>query len=97
MLKPRRPIAVHPGEILLEILEPNQISQLALAEQLHVSHTNISEICRSKRGITLNMAMKLSRAFNQDASFWLNLQKNWELSQLDEHSYQEIQPILQLS
>lgn len=97
MLKPRRTIAVHPGEILLEILEQNQISQSALAEHLRISYSTVNEICRGKRGVTPDMAMKLSRALNQNASFWLNLQKNWELSQLDERIYQSIQPILQVA
>jgi plasmid maintenance system antidote protein VapI len=39
------------------------------------------------------MAMKLGKAFDQSASFWLNLQKNWELSQLDEADYIDITPI----
>lgn len=97
MLSPRRTVAVHPGEILLEILEQNQISQSALAEHLRISHSTVNEICRGRRGVTPDMAMKLSRAFNQNVSFWLNLQKNWELSQLDERIYQSIQPILQVA
>jgi addiction module HigA family antidote len=93
MLQPRRPIAVHPGEILQELLEQNQITQSVLARHLHVTQAKINEICRGKRGITPDMAMKLGKAFDQSASFWLNLQKNWELSQLDEADYVDITPI----
>ncbi|MCX6050100.1 MAG: HigA family addiction module antitoxin [Chloroflexi bacterium] len=94
MLKPRRSIAVHPGEILQEILEQNNISQSALAQHLGETQSKINEICRGKRGVTPDMAMKLGRAFGQGPLFWLNLQKNWELSQLDEANYEQIQPIL---
>lgn len=94
MLQPRRPIAVHPGEILQELLDDNEITQSALARHLQVTQVKINEICRGKRGITPDMAMKLGKAFGQSAAFWLNLQKNWELSQLNEADYAGITPIL---
>jgi len=93
MFKPRRPIAIHPGEILQEILEQNMLTQSALAHHLGETQSKINEICRGKRGVTPDMAMKLGRAFGQSALFWMNLQKNWELSQLDESNYEKIQPI----
>ncbi len=93
MLKSRRAIKIHPGEILNEILTQNKLSQSGVARHLHISHAKINEICRGKRGITPDMAMKLGRAFNQSAIFWMNLQKNWELSQLDENDYTDIDPI----
>jgi len=34
--------------------------------------------------------MKLGRAFGQSATFWMNLQKTRELSQLDEEDYADI-------
>jgi addiction module HigA family antidote len=94
-MQPSRPIAVHPGEILQELLEQNSLTQSELARHLHVTQTKINEICRGKRGITPDMAMKLGKAFGQSALFWLNLQKNWELSQLNEADYADIALILQ--
>jgi len=93
ILKPRRPIAVHPGELLQEALDQNDISQSGLARHLGIPQAKINEICRGKRGITPDMAMKLSRAFGQSATFWMNLQKTWELSQLDEEDYADIERI----
>ena len=93
MFKPRRPIAVHPGEMLEEILEQNKLSQSALARHLKMTQAKINEICRGKRGITPDVAMKLGKAFGQSAMFWMNMQKNWEMSQLDESDYEDIEPI----
>lgn len=90
---PRRAIAVHPGEILQEILDQNQITQSLVAERLGMAQSKISDICRGKRGVTPDMAMRLGRLFGQNPRFWLNLQENWELSQLDEEAYSGIQPI----
>ena len=42
-------------------------------------------------GVDLNpMAVQLARALGASAGFWLNLQKNWELSQVDEKRFQRI-------
>jgi plasmid maintenance system antidote protein VapI len=39
------------------------------------------------------MAVKLSKAFGGSAQFWLNLQNNWELSQIDEDEMDDIDKI----
>ena len=93
-ITPRRAIAVHPGEILQEMLDQNQITQSLVAERLGMAQSKFSDICRGKRGVTPDMAMRLGRLFGQSPLFWLNLQKNWELSQLDEATYADIQPLL---
>ncbi len=40
------------------------------------------------------MAVRLGKLFGQSPQLWLNLQKNWELSQLDESAYADIEPLL---
>lgn len=94
MLTARRPIAVHPGEILQELLEEHDLTQTTLAAHLGMPHSKINEICRGKRGISPDMAARLGRVFNQSPLFWLNLQKNWELSQLNESDYLTIVPLV---
>jgi addiction module HigA family antidote len=84
---------VHPGEILQEMLDQNQITQSLVAERLGMAQSKISDICRGRRGVTPDMAMRLGRLFGQSPRFWLNLQENWELSQLDEAVYSGIEPI----
>ena len=92
-IAPRRTIAVHPGEILQEMLDQNQITQSLVAERLGMAQSKISDICRGRRGVTPDMAMRLGRLFGQSPRFWLNLQENWELSQLDDAVYSGIEPI----
>ena len=74
--------AVHPGAVLRDELEEIGITQTALADHLGVLPKTINEICRGKRGISAEMAMKLSQALGATPHFWLNLQISWELSQL---------------
>lgn len=73
---------IHPGAVLRDELEEIGVSQSALAEHIGVLPKTINEICRGKRGISADMALKLSQALGATPYFWLNLQNNWELSQI---------------
>ena len=84
---------IHPGAVLQDELEEVGLTQSALAKHIGVLPKTINEICRGKRGISAEMAMKLSKALGGSPQFWLNLQNNWGLSQLNETSFQCIKPI----
>ena len=84
---------VHPGEVLQDELEEINMTQSALAKHIGVLPKTINEICRGKRGISAEMAMKLSKALGGNPQFWLNLQNNWEISQLDATAFKEIKYI----
>ncbi len=84
---------IHPGEVLKDELAELNLSQTDLAKHIGVLPKTVNEICRGKRGISASMAMKLSRAIGASPQFWLNLQNNWELSQIDESDYQNIKPV----
>ena len=77
--------AVHPGAVLRDELEEVNITQSAFAEHIGVLPKTVNEICRGKRGISADMAMKLSQALGATPYFWLNLQNNWELSQITDN------------
>jgi len=84
---------VHPGDVLQDELEEIGITQSDLARHIGIMPKTINEICRGKRGISAEMAMKLSKALGGSPQFWLNLQNNWELSQLNETVFREIKPV----
>jgi addiction module HigA family antidote len=86
-------IAIHPGRVLKDELEERKISQSALATHVAVLPRTINEICRGKRGISAEMAVKLSLALGASSAFWLNLQKNWELSQVNPRRTRKIKPM----
>jgi antitoxin HigA-1 len=75
--------SVHPGLVLQDELEERGIAQSELARHIGVLPKTVNEICRGKRGISAEMAVKLSKSLGSSPSFWLNLQKNWELGQVD--------------
>jgi len=86
-------IAVHPGAVLLDELAERGITQSLLAAHIGVLSKTVNEICRRKRGISAEMAVKLSLALGASPQFWLNLQKNWELSQVKRKTVGRIKPI----
>ena len=87
-------IGVHPGRVLLDELDERGVAQSALGAHIGVLAKTINEICRGKRGISAAMAVKLSRALGASPEFWLNLQKNWELSQVDRQGMRRIKPLV---
>ncbi len=71
---------VHPGEILLaEFLKPMGISQYRLAQDINVPARRVNEIIKGKRSVTVDTALRLSLFFGMSPSFWLGLQKDYEL------------------
>ena len=87
------PIAVHPGEVLREVIDERGITQVRLAGHLGIDVARISEICRGRRGVSAQMAVLLGKALGTSAELWMNLQKNWELSQVDPVSTRHVRPI----
>lgn len=85
--------SVHPGAVLLDELSERGITQSALATHIGVLCKTVNEICRGKRGISAEMAVKLSMALGASPQFWLNLQKNWELGRVKRRSIKRIKPI----
>lgn len=71
---------IHPGEILLEeFLQPLEVSQYRLAQDISVSPRRINEIVHGTRAITADTALRLARFFGTSDRFWLNLQTHYDL------------------
>jgi addiction module HigA family antidote len=62
-----------------EFMKPLGLSSNALAMELRVPVTRISEIVRKRRGITADTALRLARYFNMPAEFWMRLQMDFDL------------------
>ena len=71
---------VHPGEILLvEFLEPLDVSQYRLAKAVDVPARRINEIVHGQRRISADTALRLARYFGTSERFWMNLQARYDL------------------
>jgi len=76
----------HPGKIIKELcLEPLGVSITEGAEALGVSRKTLSSIVNGKAGISPEMAVRLSIAFNTSSESWLNQQIQYDLWQAEQH------------
>lgn len=76
----------HPGEIIKELcLEPLGLSVTEAAKGLGVSRKTLSSIINGKAGISPEMAVRLSIAFNTSSESWINQQSQYDLWQAEKH------------
>jgi addiction module HigA family antidote len=70
----------HPGEIIKSLcLEPVGLTVTEAAEGLGVSRKTLSAILNGRSGISPEMAIRLSIAFNTSAESWLSQQLQYDL------------------
>ncbi len=70
----------HPGEILKELcLEPLGLSITEAASGLGVSRKTLSAILNGRSGVSPEMALRLSEAFDTTPESWLNQQVQYDL------------------
>ena len=72
---------VHPGEILREdILPALAISKTAVADALRISRQTLYGILNEKQSVTAEMAVRFGKLFGNGAGFWVNLQREYDLT-----------------
>ena len=69
----------HPGELIKDELEADNITQLKLAESIGVQPSLINEIIKGKRAVNTEIALLIEAAINIPADLLLNLQKDYNL------------------
>lgn len=70
----------HPGEVLRDLcLEPLELTITDAAAALGVSRKTLSAILNGRAGISPEMAIRLSIAFNTTPESWLNQQSQYDL------------------
>lgn len=70
---------IHPGETVFEVIQERNISQKELAYRTGFSEKHISTIISGQKPISAEFAKKLEYALDIPASFWRNLQTNYDL------------------
>ena len=74
----------HPGAILKKLcLEPLGLSVTDAAKGLGVSRKTLSSVLNGRAGISPEMAVRLSIAFDTSAESWLNQQVQYDLWQAE--------------
>src|SRR5712692_11736550 len=95
----------HPGAILRNMLtelsaagsdEFASLTQKELAKRLGVSARAVNELIHERRGMTADMAIRLSRVFKTTPDIWMNLQKAvdlWDAARANRNEYAKLRPI----
>jgi addiction module HigA family antidote len=73
----------HPGGFVFrQCLEPLGLTITDAASALGVTRTTLSELVNGKRGISPEMAVRLSKVFGGSAESWLVQQAQYDLAQV---------------
>src|SRR5439155_71251 len=81
---PRMPMhnPPHPGGIIRrQCLEPLGLSVTEAAKGLGITRQALSDLLNGKAGVSVDMAIRLSKAFGSSAETWLGLQTAHDLAQ----------------
>jgi len=84
--------AMHPGELLREdILPAIGKPKTEIARLLGISRRTLYDILDEKQPVTVGMALRLGKLCGNGATFWLNLQRIYDL----EHAEKELATALE--
>src|ERR1700682_497909 len=73
----------HPGLVVMqECIEPSGLTITQAAEALGVTRNTLSELVNGKRGISPEMAVRLSKVFGGTDESWLVQQAQYDLAQV---------------
>ena len=71
---------VHPGDVLREdFMKPLNLSAYAVAKAIGATPIAISQICRGRRSVSAEMALKLGRLFQVSPELWMGIQSDYDL------------------
>jgi len=75
----RSKVLLHPGEVLEEELEARDLKKSVFAMDLKIYPSHFSNILKGKRDINASIALKLEKALDISAEFWVRLQAEYDL------------------
>ena len=80
----------HPGRLLKRELEARALSANRLALDLGVPSGRVTDILNGRRSISADTALRLGRYFGNGASFWIDLQGQYDIARVERERGAEI-------
>ena len=81
-------------------MKPIGLSAYAIAKAIGTTPIAISQICRRKRSVSAEMALKLGRLFNVSPELWIGIQSDYDLEvariRCEKQIVRDVQPLTQL-
>jgi addiction module HigA family antidote len=81
----------HPGRLLAYYVQDHSVTKVA--RHLRVTRPALSRILNGKSGISPEMALRISEAFNTDPEFWLRLQAQRDLWVASQKKRKKVKPM----
>lgn len=82
----------HPGKLLAYYLEGRSVTEVA--KHLGVTRAALSRVLNGRAGISADMALRISEAFNTEPDFWLRLQAQRDLWVASRKRHTKIEPLI---
>jgi len=83
----------HPGRILAYYLDGRSVTEVA--RHLGVTRPALSRVLNGKAGVSADMALRISEAFNTDPELWLRLQAHRDLWLALQKKRKKVKPLIQ--
>jgi len=81
-------------------MKPMNLSAYAVAKAIGATPIAISQICRGKRSVSAEMALKLGRLFNVSPELWIGIQADYDLEtarrQCEKRIERDVHPLAKL-
>lgn len=84
-------MAFHPGYYIQELFEDSGLTQEDFAKRLDTTPKNLSLLIRGEQNLSIDIAVKLARLFNNSIEFWLNLQATYDAALAEIKSSEELE------
>lgn len=71
----------HPGQILEALyIKPHHLTITEVAGALGIARKNLYAVIKGEYAVSVEMAFKLSKAFDTTPEFWMQAQMNYDLA-----------------
>lgn len=77
---------VHPGRIVRGAIEDLGLTVTAAALALHITRPTLSSLLNGRSGVSSEMAVRLSKTIGSTPGFWMRLQLNYDLAQIEQRA-----------
>lgn len=84
----------HPGQLLQQRLTSKKLTQKTFATMMGKKVSEVNELIKGKRNITVQRDILLSIVFDDPEQKWIKLQNNFDYGLAKEHMAQKIKELL---